>query len=71
MTEAMIRHFLKKFCPSISFTLPSDDRGAWVPPMSKEAVLEAALKAGAKSAIEEPMAAAIGDGLAIEEPRAT
>jgi len=74
MTEAMIRHFLKKVLSGINKFLrhrvmigvPSGSTD-----VERRAVLEAALEVGAKEAylIEEPMAAAIGAGLAIEEPR--
>jgi len=74
MTEAMIRHFLKKVLSGINKFLrhrvmigvPSGATD-----VERRAVLEAALEVGAKEAylIEEPMAAAIGAGLAIEEPR--
>jgi len=74
MTEAMIRHFLKKVMSGINKFLrhrvmigvPSGATD-----VERRAVLEAALEVGAKEAylIEEPMAAAIGAGLAIEEPR--
>lgn len=74
MTEAMIRHFLKKTMSGLNKFLrhrvmigvPSGATD-----VERRAVLEAALEVGAKEAylIEEPMAAAIGAGLAVEEPR--
>lgn len=74
MTEAMIRHFLKKIMSGVNRLLrhrvmigvPSGATD-----VERRAVLEAALEVGAKEAylIEEPMAAAIGAGLPVEEPR--
>lgn len=72
MTEAMLKHFLTRIGgrtlfsrPRVLVCIPS---GAST--VEKRAVLEAAIKAGAKEArlIEEPLAAAIGAGLDITRP---
>lgn len=73
MTEAMIRHFIKKVTTGIErfvrhrvmICVPSGATD-----VQQRAVLEAALEVGAKNAylIPEPMAAAIGAGLDISEP---
>ncbi len=72
-TQAMLKAFIKKAIkssfifarPKIVICVPSG-----VTEVEKRAVLEAAIAAGSKEAylIEEPMAAAIGAGLAVEEP---
>lgn len=71
-TEKMIKHFINKVhrrnmlaAPRVVIGIPSG-----VTEVEERAVKEAARKAGAKEAyvIEEPMAAAIGAGLPIEEP---
>lgn len=78
-TEAMLRHFFQKIHqnPPGSFRLPKIPRPrvvigipAGVTEVERRAVQDAALVAGARVAylIEEPMAAAIGAGLPIEEP---
>lgn len=74
VTEAMLRHFLKKalgkrrslFRPRVMICIPSGATD-----VEKRAVLEAAVQVGASEAflIEEPMAAAIGAGLDVAEPR--
>lgn len=73
VTEAMLRYFLKKalgnwniFRPEVMVSVP-----AGVTSTEKRAVVEAALKAGAKSAyvVKEPILAAIGAGLPIYEPQ--
>jgi rod shape-determining protein MreB len=73
VTEAMLRYFLKKglgrfniFKPEVMVSVP-----AGVTSTEKRAVVEAALKAGAKNAyvVKEPILAAIGAGLPIYEPR--
>lgn len=74
VTEAMLRHFLKKalgkrrslFRPRVMICIPSGATD-----VEKRAVLEAAVQVGASEAflIEEPMAAAIGAGLNVAEPR--
>lgn len=70
-TEAMLRHFIKRamrfpnFLATVVVGIPSG-----VTEVERLAVIEAARKAGAHRAyvIEEPMAAAIGAGMPIEEP---
>jgi rod shape-determining protein MreB len=71
VTEAMLRHFIRRVIdrrsahPRLIVCAPSG-----VTEVEKRAVEEAALAAGARQVhlIEEPIAAAIGAGLAIEEP---
>ena len=72
VTEAMLRHFIKKahkrirlVHPRIVVCVPSG-----VTEVEKRAVHDAAIHAGAREAylIEEPMAAAIGAGLPVHEP---
>lgn len=72
MTEAMLRHFITRankrrglLRPRVVVAVPSG-----VTEVEKRAVIDAALSAGFKDArlIEEPMAAAIGAGLAVQEP---
>lgn len=70
VTEAMLRYFLKK---ALGFTLLKPDVIVSVPAgvtsTEKRAVVEAALKAGARNAyvVKEPILAAIGAGLPIYE----
>src|SRR6187455_2785963 len=71
VTEEMLRHFIQKVHqnrwahPRVVVCVPSG-----VPGVEKRAVEEACLSAGARQAylIEEPMAAAIGAGLPVQEP---
>lgn len=72
-TRAMLQHFIRKvsgrrgpFRPRIVLSVPSGVTG-----VERRAVHDAALQAGAREAfiIEEPLAAAIGAGLPVEEPR--
>lgn len=74
VTEAMLRYFINKTRikrfpwqpkPRVVVCVPSG-----VTEVEKRAVFEATMQAGARSAflIEEPMAAAIGAGLPIQEP---
>jgi len=71
VTEAMLRYFMKKalghnpFKPTVLISVP-----AGVTSTEKRAVIEAALKAGAKNAyvVKEPILAAIGAGIPIHEP---
>jgi rod shape-determining protein MreB len=73
VTQAMIRDFIKKangsgnsvFKPRVVVCIPSG-----ITDVEKRAVEEAVVQAGAKDVclIEEPMAAAIGAGLPVEEP---
>lgn len=77
-TEAMIRHFIRKVhqSPGLAgfFRIPRPRVVIGIPSgvteVERRAVQDAALSAGARVAylIEEPMAAAIGAGLPIEEP---
>lgn len=73
VTEAMLQYFLKKalgsfniFKPDVLVSVP-----AGVTSTEKRAVVEAALKAGAKNAyvVKEPILAAIGANLPIYEPQ--
>ncbi|MGE5613377.1 MAG: rod shape-determining protein [Bacillota bacterium] len=72
ITQSMLKHFIRKAMaggfvakPRVVICVPSG-----VTEVEKRAVEEATLQAGAKEAylIEEPMAAAIGANLAVEEP---
>ncbi|MFZ1987661.1 MAG: rod shape-determining protein [Minisyncoccia bacterium] len=72
VTEAMLRYFMKKalgkwnpFRPTVLISVP-----AGVTSTEKRAVIEAAIKAGAKDAyvVKEPILAAIGAGIPIHEP---
>ncbi len=73
VTEAMLRYFMKKalgrfnlFRPDVMVSVP-----AGVTSTEKRAVIEAAMKAGAKNAyvVKEPILAAIGAGVPIYEPQ--
>ena len=71
VTEKMLKYFINKVCgkfifaPRIMKCIPSQ-----VTEVEKRAVIDAASQAGARKVflIEEPMAAAIGAGLRVEEP---
>ena len=71
LAEAMIRHFIRRvqatrlWRPRIAISIPSG-----VTEVEKRAVRDSAEHAGAREVylIDEPMAAAIGIGLPIEEP---
>ncbi len=71
VTERMLRHFIRKVQPSrlarprVVMCAPSG-----ITAVERRAVEEACIAAGARSVqlIEEPLAGAIGAGLAIEEP---
>jgi rod shape-determining protein MreB len=72
ITEAMLRHFIKKahshrklVHPRVIIAVPSD-----ITEVEKRAVKDSATRAGAREVflIEEPMAAAIGVGLPVQEP---
>ena len=71
-TEAMLKYFMRKamgrwnlFRPTVLVSVP-----AGVTSTEKRAVIEAAVKAGAKDAfvVKEPILAAIGAGIPIQEP---
>lgn len=70
--EEMIRHFVRKAVPGrrprtrMVICVPSG-----VTPVERRAIVHASTRAGAKAVhlIEEPMAAAIGAGLPVAEPR--
>lgn len=73
VTEAMLRYFLRKsmskyslFRPDVMVSVP-----AGVTSTERRAVVEAAIKAGAKNAfvVKEPILAAIGAGVPIYEPQ--
>jgi rod shape-determining protein MreB and related proteins len=74
VTEQMLRHFIERVQPSrfsrprLVMCAPSGITG-----VERRALTEACLSAGARSValIEEPLAAAIGAGLPIAEPRAS
>ncbi len=73
VTEAMLKYFIEKVhnrrhlvWPRVAICVPSG-----ITAVEKRAVTESALQAGAKHVftIEEPMAAAIGAGLSVQEPQ--
>jgi rod shape-determining protein MreB len=73
ITEAMLRYFIQKVhnrrrlvMPRVAICVPSG-----ITAVEKRAVTESAMQAGAKKVftIEEPMAAAIGAGLPVQEPQ--
>lgn len=72
VTEAMLRYFIHKalgtwnlVSPEVMISVP-----AGVTSTERRAVIEAAMKAGAKSAyvVKEPILAAIGAGISIQDP---
>ncbi len=72
VTEAMLRYFINKalgrwniFRPEVMVSVP-----AGITSTERRAVVEAAVKAGAKNAyvVKEPILAAIGAGIPIQEP---
>ncbi|OYV48615.1 MAG: rod shape-determining protein [Verrucomicrobia bacterium 21-51-4] len=73
ITEAMLRHFIRKVSqhmrvpPRVVIAVPTG-----ITEVERRAVKESAINAGAREVLllEEPMAAAIGVGLPIEEPAA-
>ena len=71
VTQAMLKYFIRKAMNSKSFARPRVVVGvpSGVTEVEKRAVIDAAQQAGAREAylIEEPMAAAIGAGLPVEE----
>ena len=73
VTEAMLRYFIRKalgkwnlFKPDVMISVPAGVTGT-----ERRAVVEAAIKAGAKNAyvVKEPILAAIGAGIPIQESR--
>ncbi len=72
VTEAMLRYFITKALGKFSFIKPDVliSVPAGVTSTERRAVIEAALKAGAKNAyvVKEPVLAAIGAGIPIQEP---
>ncbi|MSR76019.1 MAG: rod shape-determining protein [Candidatus Ryanbacteria bacterium] len=73
VTEAMLRYFINKALPNPRIFKPEVmvSAPAGVTSTERRAVVEAALKAGAKSAyvVKEPILAAIGAGIPIQEAR--
>lgn len=71
VTQAMLKYFIRKAMNTRSFVRPRVVVGvpSGVTEVEKRAVIDAAQQAGAREAylIEEPMAAAIGAGLPVEE----
>jgi rod shape-determining protein MreB len=71
-TERMLRYFIQKVHKNISFARPRIVIcvPSGITAVEKKAVVEATEQAGARAAyiIEEPLAAAIGAGLPIDEP---
>jgi len=72
VTEAMIRYFVNKVSPKIRFIRPDIliSIPAGITSTEKRAVIEAANNAGAKNAyvVKEPVLAAIGAGIPINNP---
>ncbi len=74
VTEAMLNYFINKASPRQSFWKPKPRIVICIPcgvtSVEKRAVFEATIEAGARQAflLEEPMAAAIGAGLPVDEP---
>jgi rod shape-determining protein MreB len=71
-TEKMLRYFIQRVHKNVAFARPRIVIcvPSGITPVEKKAVLEATEQAGARSAyiIEEPLAAAIGADLPIDEP---
>ncbi len=74
VTEAMLRHFIQKASNTIKFTPPRVIVAvpSGITEVERRAVRESAIHAGARSVklLPEPLAAAIGVGLPIDEPTA-
>ncbi len=72
VTEAMLRYYINKALGKWNFTRPEVmvSVPAGVTSTERRAVIEAAIKAGAKNAyvVKEPILAAIGAGIPIQEP---
>ncbi|MDR0595509.1 MAG: rod shape-determining protein [Puniceicoccales bacterium] len=75
VTEAMLRYFIHKVSRTMKFVPPRVIIAvpSGITEVEKRAVKEAAIHAGARDVllIQEPMAAAIGVGLPVEEPSAS
>ena len=73
VTEEMLKYYIKKALPKFNFLKPDVliSVPAGITSTERRAVIEAALKAGAKTAqvIKEPILAAIGAGIPIHEPQ--
>lgn len=71
-TEKMLRYFIQRVHKNVAFARPRIVIcvPSGITPVEKKAVIEATEQAGARSAyiIEEPLAAAIGSNLPIDEP---
>ncbi len=71
-TEKMLRYFIQKVHKNVAFARPRIVIcvPSGITPVERKAVVEATEQAGARAAyiIEEPLAAAIGAGLPIDEP---
>jgi rod shape-determining protein MreB len=72
VTEKMLRYFINKAGKNVGILSPRVIIGvpSGVTEVEKRAVMDAGIQAGAREVflIEEPMAAAIGAGLSVEEP---
>jgi rod shape-determining protein MreB len=72
VTEAMLRYYMQKALGRWNFSRPEVmvSVPAGVSSTERRAVIEAAIKAGAKNAyvVKEPILAAIGAGISIQEP---
>lgn len=72
VTEKMLRYFINNAAKNVGILAPRVIIGvpSGVTEVEKRAVMDAGLQAGAREVflIEEPMAAAIGAGLAVEDP---
>ncbi len=72
-TEKMLRYFIHRVHKNVGFARPRIVIcvPSGITPVEKKAVVETTEQAGARSAyiIEEPLAAAIGSGLPIDEPK--
>ncbi len=71
-TQHMLKYFIKKACEKKNFAKPKIIvcTPSCITEVEKRAIEDSVMHAGAKEAylIEEPMAASIGAGLAVEEP---
>ncbi|MDR2735613.1 MAG: rod shape-determining protein [Puniceicoccales bacterium] len=75
VTEAMLRYFINKASPSVKFIPPRVVVAvpSGITEVERRAVKESAIHAGARDVLllQEPVAAAIGVGLPIDEPAAS